>query len=333
MKTAVFAVTDNGRETARTITEFLKADYQDFSSELIKKYFHEYDALVFVMALGIVVRTIASEIGDKKSDPLVVVVDEAGRHAISVLSGHQGANKLAKEIAEVLGGVPVVTTASDVQGKLCVEEIAVELGLQLDYSTDAKAANAAIVNDRKIGIFLDPDLKSSKSLTEDITSLPLVSSPNGYDALITVTNKEQFELEVPTAILRPKNLIVGLGAKRGIGGADVSQAIKESLKEANLSAESVKALATADFKVGEKGFLDVAEEWKVPLVGVKSDDIKENEDKFETSDLVREKVGVGAVCEPCAVLAGEDARLIHGKRRYKGITVAIAEDSKWESSS
>ncbi|MEE9593795.1 MAG: cobalt-precorrin 5A hydrolase [Candidatus Hydrothermarchaeales archaeon] len=333
MRTAVFSVTDRGRMTAGKINDLLEADYYDFSAELIKKSFHEYDALVFVMALGIVVRTIASEIGDKRSDPLVVVVDEAGRHAISVLSGHRGANKLAKEIAEGLGGVPVVTTATDVQGKPCVEEIAAEMGLKLDYFSDVKGANAAIVNDRKVGIFVDPDLNSTKSFPESGVSFPLADSPDGYDTLLAVTNKDRYELEVPTAILRPKNLIVGLGAKRGVEGGNVMSAIRNSLKEANLSVDSVRALATADFKASEKGLVDVAEEMKVPLLTVKSDEIKENEDLFDTSEDVRAKVGVGAVCEPCAVLAGRGARLVQGKRRYSGVTVAIAEEKTWESSS
>ncbi len=333
MRTAVFSVTDRGRMMAGKINDLLEADYYDFSAELIKKSFHEYDALVFVMALGIVVRTIASEIGDKRSDPLVVVVDEAGRHAISVLSGHRGANALTKKIAEAVGGKPVVTTATDVQGKPCVEEVAAEMGLQLDYDSDLKGANAAIVNEKKVGILVDSDLSGSEFLQEFNGPLPVTNSSDGYDALIVVTNKEMYELGVPTAILRPKNLVVGLGAKRGVEGGNVMSAIRDSLKEANLSVDSVRALATADFKASEKGLVDVAEEMKVPLLAVKSDEIKENEDLFDTSADVRAKVGVGAVCEPCAVLAGRGARLVQGKRRYSGVTVAIAEEKTWESSS
>ena len=59
------------------------------------------DAIVAVMALGIVVRLAGPLAVDKRRDPAVVVVDDAGRFAISVLGGHgAGANELASEVAD-----------------------------------------------------------------------------------------------------------------------------------------------------------------------------------------------------------------------------------------
>lgn len=336
MKIAVFSVTNRGAATALRICEALKADYyDDFSKELVMRLYHEYDALVFVMALGIVVRSIASEIGDKKDDPLVIAVDEAGSHVISVLSGHRGANELAREIASRIGGVPVVTTASDVQGKACVEKMARDMGLALDYESDVKGVNAAIVNDKRVGILVDPELSGREGFLHRVHlfGMPIANSPDGYDALVVVTNKEQLSPDVPTAILRPKNLIVGLGARRGIESAKVLRAVEKSLKEANLSAESIRAFATADFKSGEKGLLDAAAELQVQLLAVSSSEIKKNEGRFATSQVVRARVGVGAVCEPSAVIAGRNAKLVLSKRRYDGVTVAIAEEARWENSS
>lgn len=337
MRTAVFSVTKQGKMTAQKICNALKADhYSKFSTALARRLYHEYDALVFVMALGIVVRTIASEISDKKDDPIVVAVDESGRHVVSVLSGHRGANELSGRIAAITGGVPVVTTASDVQGKECVEEMAGKLHLKLDHASSVKKVNAAIVNDGNVGLLVAHELAGRDGFLHRVhlaCSIPPVDSPDGCDALIVVTNREKYESRVPTAILRPRNLVVGLGSRKGIMGAKVLNAVKRSLKDANLSVLSLRALATADFKAKERGFLDAAVKLNVPLLAVSSEEIRRNEGMFNDSDVVKAKVGVGAVCEPSAVLAGRNARLVSGKRRYEGIAVAIAEESRWANSS
>lgn len=100
---------------------------------LVEKIFNEYDALVFIMALGIAVRAIAPHIRDKFSDPAVVVVDDVGRFTISVLSGHEGgANDLALKVANILHGEAVITTGSEAK-----KDIIVGIGCKADISSDA----------------------------------------------------------------------------------------------------------------------------------------------------------------------------------------------------
>ncbi len=71
--------------------------------------------IVFFGAMGIAVRLVASLLASKTSDPAVVVVDDAARHAISLVAGHEGgANELARRVARQLGAEPVITTASEV---------------------------------------------------------------------------------------------------------------------------------------------------------------------------------------------------------------------------
>jgi cobalt-precorrin 5A hydrolase len=83
----------------------------------LQELFQTGRPLVCVMALGIVVRILGPCAKDKKTDPPVVVVDEAGRFAISVLGGHEGgANELANQVARTIGAIPVITTASEVLG-------------------------------------------------------------------------------------------------------------------------------------------------------------------------------------------------------------------------
>ena len=115
------------------------------------KLFNDFDAIIAVMAVGIVVRSIAPLIANKKTDPAVVVVDDLGKYAISLLSGQiRGANRLAKIVAKEIGAIPVVTTATELLGKKSVEEIAEEHNLNLVNFESLTLVNSAIVNERKI---------------------------------------------------------------------------------------------------------------------------------------------------------------------------------------
>ena len=89
----------------------------DKLKSLLAKAFLGKNPLICIMATGIVVRYLAPLLQGKDVDPAVVVVDEAGRFAISLLSGHLGgANELARTVGNLIGATPVITTATDVQG-------------------------------------------------------------------------------------------------------------------------------------------------------------------------------------------------------------------------
>ena len=121
------------------------------SANYSPKLFNLFDAIIAVMAVGIVVRSIAPFIADKTTDPAVVVVDDLGKYAISLLSGHiGGANRLTKIVAGEIGAISVVTTATDLLGRKSVEEIAEEHDLKIVNFESLTLVNSAIVNERKI---------------------------------------------------------------------------------------------------------------------------------------------------------------------------------------
>jgi cobalt-precorrin 5A hydrolase len=116
--------------------------------------FAAFDGIVAIVSLGAVVRLIAPHLRNKETDPAVVVVDEAGRFAIPVLSGHLGgANALAGHLATALGATPVLTTASDARQTLAVDLLGRELGWTFEATHDEVVrASAAVVNDEPVAL-------------------------------------------------------------------------------------------------------------------------------------------------------------------------------------
>ncbi len=130
------------------------ACYAGKTAEQIPILFSNFDGIVAVVSLGAMVRLVAPHLGRKESDPGVVVIDEAGRFAIPMLSGHLGgANALAGLIADALGATPVLTTASDARQTLAVDLLGRELGWTFYASHDEIVrASAAMVNDEAVAL-------------------------------------------------------------------------------------------------------------------------------------------------------------------------------------
>jgi len=128
--------------------------YEGKTAEQIPALFAAFDAIVAVVSLGAVVRLIAPHLGSKANDPAVVVMDEAGKFAIPILSGHLGgANALAGHLARALGAIPVLTTASDSRQTLAVDLLGRELGWTIEATHDALVrASAAVVNDEPVAL-------------------------------------------------------------------------------------------------------------------------------------------------------------------------------------
>jgi len=155
MRTAYFYMTSRGGALTEKLTEkypgrvFGKAEYK----QAVAECWQECDALVFVMASGIVVRTIAPFIKSKTTDPAVVVLDQEGRFVISLLSGHLGgANALALALAKVTGGQAVITTATDVEKVPAMDVFAKENGLKIENIHVLKYISSAMVEKKPLAV-------------------------------------------------------------------------------------------------------------------------------------------------------------------------------------
>tara|TARA_B100000315_G_scaffold260834_1_gene326053 strand:+ start:6108 stop:7913 length:1806 start_codon:yes stop_codon:yes gene_type:complete len=341
MKIAIISVTKGGIATGyqiqnalseHDVTIFGKKEYiskEDVElifplGKFVGKLFKNFESLIFVTATGVALRSVAKHLKGKEVDPTVVVVDEMAKHVISLLSGHHGANELARDIASRIGADAVITTSTEVQGKVPVETLAKKLNLVIEDYRYLKEVNAAIANDNKVDLFSEIDFNLN---LPDLNLKPWAALEESKNPKIVITNK-LIKLDGPTVYLRPKNLILGIGARKNLNKDRLLEAIKKGLIIGKFSINSIKALATVDFRAKEKGFKDLVKSLNVPLIDISISAIREVEDNYKSSAYVKEKIGVGAVCEPCAVLAGNMASLVLNKTKLQGITLAVAEENE-----
>ena len=292
MRTAIISLTAEGAKLAAKISAkvggqtFAKGKDYSKLAELVAEVFGKFDGLIFICAAGIVVRMIAPHIVDKLSDPAVLVVDERGQNVISLLSGHVGrANELTVEIAKAIEANPVITTATDVEGKLSVDAIVSKFGLVPEPKEAIKAINAAILRGEEIFV------------TAGDVRLNLI----------------------------PQNLIAGVGCRRGTSSLKIFEAIERACAMIHQPIERVKLLASVDAKRDEVGLTSLAEAMGLEIKFFSTTELQKKIDeyKLEESKFVTRSVGVGNVCEAAALCCVEGARFALPKTPFKGVTVAL----------
>ncbi|NTW73214.1 MAG: cobalt-precorrin 5A hydrolase, partial [Eubacteriaceae bacterium] len=284
--------------------------------------------LLFIMATGIVIRTIKDLIGSKDKDPAILVMDEKGFHIISLLSGHLGrANEKTNEIAGLIGADPVITTASDVSGSMAVDTFAMDHGLTINDLTAAKDITAMIINGEKVAMINNSSMEFDGSRLPENVFLVNGEVSQDCQGVIAVSIKMELDLEKRYVILHPKTVIAGMGCRRNTTFEELKNALRDTFSRNNISIDSLKGIATVDLKEDEKGLMECASYFKVPLMIIPRNEILKVEDKFTGSDFVRKSIGVGSVAEPCGYLASDKGRCIEEKHRYEGITISV-----WESS-
>ena len=288
MRTAIISLTTTGSRLADKISEkvggqiFAKGRNFTGLADLVADIFGKFDGLIFICASGIVVRMIAPHIAGKLSDPAVLVIDERGRNVISLLSG---ANELTLEIAKAIEANPVITTATDVEGKFAVDAIASRFGLIPEPKEAIKAINSAILRGEEVFV------------TAGDVRLNLI----------------------------PQNLIAGIGCRRGTSSLKIFEAIQRACNMIHQPIERVKLLASIDAKKEESGLLALAEVMGLEIKFFSASELQDKIDeyKLEESKFVTRSVGVGNVCEAAALCCVEGARFALPKTSFKGVTVAL----------
>ncbi len=320
MKIALVAITRGGKALARQLAERLDGaiclDQKDGQkiAELLAANWRSYDGLVCIMAAGIVVRAIAPLLENKLVDPCVVVMDEKGRHAVSLLAGHiGGGNALAVRIAELTGGTPVITTGSDTLGLAALDLWAQEQELAVPSREELTGAAALLVNQGELRLYTD----------EEIVSLPpgftLVDKAEKADIIVSASTRFAGQ----AAVFRPRHLVIGIGCNRGTPTAEFEEALAELLASLHLSRKSIRNLASIDLKNDEAGLLRFAKDngWRIDFFPGERINSLTN---VAISFAALKAVGAIGVAEPAALLSAQSNHLESRKRKWKNVTMAVA---------
>jgi cobalt-precorrin 5A hydrolase len=344
---ALFCLTPGGIKLAKrlaaqlpmtcfTSQNLLEPGFEPFRgtlSQTVADIFNHYSALIFVCATGLTVRVIAPLIKDKFSDPAVVVLDDQGHHAISLLSGHMGgANALTRYIAELIGAAPVITTATDVHQLAAVDMLAQQLNATMtDFRQNCKKLNQLLVSDGKVGLFWDQSSldKVKMHWSEeycDTRGLILVTDLDDLpelDALLYVSLHDSVpSLPVPVYKLVPRCVVAGIGCKRDTPPSTVSRLLNQQLASQHIDPLALRAIGSVSIKQDEPALRHLANKCCVPFEIFSIDILKPVAAHFPVSEFVRKITGIGSVSQPVAWLMSNGC-LVGETLRTQGVTITL----------
>ena len=337
MKTAVVALTAKATQLAADLAPAIQADLhvQEKHSELVagaaavfyrpplgehvRHLFAAYRGIVFVMASGIVVRYIAPLLRSKLDDPAVVVVDEAGRHAISLLSGHLGgANELAAKVAAAIGAEPVITTATDLASLTAPDVLARRNRCTIGNPALIKTLNAALLAGETLSLFTPFPVAGPPPARYRL------NPPHPGEFNLVLNSRRTEPLTGQTLYLRPRHLVLGVGCRRGAGQGVIEAALTDLLDEHGLCRDSLHKVASIDLKADEPGLLALAAGLGVPLLTYSAAELAAMPGTLADSSFVREVTGTGNVCEAAALAAAAPGgELLVPKTAGRGVTLAV----------
>ena len=330
-KIAIIQISEAGSGIASTLKRQLNAEILERQD--VGKQWKDFDAFVFIGAMGICVRTIAPYVKDKHEDPAVVCIDSMGTNVISVLSGHVGgANNLTREIAAITGAREVITTQSDIAGLWALDTFESKFGWTVASIDGMNECIFSFVNREPTALLLEARDEGTDYLEatkpEHVTIIDDISEadPRKYRLVIIVS---PYIRHAPSGILTlhfvPMVGTIGFGLAHH---PDDYERIYDEIDEA----------------FAERGFLRCAH--KYCTINVKEDEefcemLKDDYGKevlFFTaeelaqvevpnpSETVAKHVGTPSVCEAAAILGSHHGKLLIPKVKGKNWTAALAID-------
>ena len=347
MTLAIVAITAGGAKLARRLgaelpearvylpEKFRQSDGCSYFTQSLAVWlpqlFANVEQLICIMATGIVVRILGPVLQGKDQDPAVVVMDEAGQYAISLLSGHLGgANDLARRLAAVSAATAVITTATDVNNLPAWDQLARDAGLQVEPIAHLKTLNRLLLEGGKIAL-----VDRRRRIAAAFSALPGVTLYDNFAAasgssaagLVFVTHRflPHLQQQPQMLALRPRDLVVGIGCNRGTSADEIEQAVRQKLKQAFLAFASIGCVASIDAKQDEVGLLEFAQRNKFPLEFHGADQLNNVEMVSPVSIYAQKAVGAKGVCEPAALLSSGLGPLLIRKQKIGNLTLAVAE--------
>ena len=331
----ICAFSPGGWDTADRIKEALKEHIvesrkkEENLGSFAEKAFDMRAPLVFVGACGIAVRTIAPFVKDKLFDSPVIVVDELGKNVIPVLSGHAGGgNELALCIAERIGGNPVITTATDINGLFSPDIFAVMNGFKIINRQALARVSYYLLERKRITLSVSPETGTgNKDIPREISLIPYPPDEKA-DIVVTSDVQNAEKTDASTLYLIPRELTVGVGCRKNTDKILIQNAIEQSfaLLGNKWGWDDIRSVASIDIKTLEYGLVAMTQQKKIPFLTYSAEELNGVNGSFSESEFVREVTGVSNVCERAALIsAGQGGELLLKKTVFGPVTIAVAK--------
>ncbi|MCG3268728.1 precorrin-3B C(17)-methyltransferase [Yoonia sp. I 8.24] len=322
LKPVVLALSQSGEATAHRVAAAIGAQVHGRADRVTKAdaFFpnaldHARDLfaagvpIIGVCASGILIRGVAPLLADKTAEPPVVSVSDDGSVVVPLLGGHRGANRLARQIADALGGEAAVTTAGDVALGVALDEP--PAGYRLHNPQDAKPVMASLLGGGGV-TFTDEELFD-------------VALPEGGAIEILVT--EAASTGGPAKLVyHPQRFALGLGCARNADPQEMWDHVLGALDAADVAPGAIACVASIDLKADEPAIIDVAARLGVPLRVFTAAELEAEAPRLANpSDVVFAEVGCHGVSEGAALAAaGAGAELSVAKSKTANTTCAVA---------
>ncbi|MCX7990788.1 MAG: cobalamin biosynthesis protein [Proteobacteria bacterium] len=329
-KIIITYITKSGEKLAKIIKDrvFKNATLKKLGSGQHEVFFEEafrnYDAVIAIMAVGIVVRGISKYLKDKTTDPAVIVIDEKGKFVISLLSGHLGgANEITEFISKRIKALPVITTSSDLNNYPAIDVYAKRSGYIISDKNLYKKLVMEMLDGKKIPVYLEDDEDDSFfqnnpfKILKDINEFKKRRSPKIYVGVRKTDSQ--------TLHLISKKLVLGMGFHRGIDEKSLFEFTSGVFTAHSLWLSAVSKIATIDKRKGEAGFERFAKKLKAEVFYFSEGELKEVK-LFEESKKVLKYHNVGNISETCAYLAGNGGKILVPKIRGGNITICVSKE-------
>jgi len=313
------------------------ADVVPYSEKLrvhLTNIWSQYRGIIFVMATGAVVRLIAPLLRDKKHDPAILVMDEAGENMISLCGGHQGGGEpLSRLLAQALGGNAILTGASASLKLPGIDVLGNPFGWRRGKG-DWTAVSRAIAHQQPVQIIQKVGSTLWQRHLPADHCFQFEEKATETKAGVLITDREEaFDPQIPQVLWHPRVLWVGMGCERGTPQAVIEQALHATLQQYSLASGAIAGLATIELKADEAGILDLAAEQNYPLKIYSAAEL--NQVSVPTpSAVVAQEVGTASVAEASALKAADSSELLVTKQIFKSkqgaVTIAIARsETEW----
>lgn len=336
-KIAVIQISEAGKHLAYFLQQELGA--QLIERTAVGEHWYNYDAFVFIGAMGICIRTIAPYVEDKHKDPAVVCVDSFGNHVISVLSGHiGGANDLTRQIASALGVEPVITTQSDNAGLWAIDTIYENYDWHMSHVGNLNTAIGKFVNREKVALLFDIRDEGTEYLEricpKHVTIVNSIDEIKEGNYALAIIVSPFIYSNLPSDLLvvyyTPQVLDLGIGLAHQ-APVETYDDIQQLLSEHNIClwSECIRSICTIDIKAEEpviQKFQD--EQYGLELKLYSAEELAKV-DVPTPSQTVADHVGTPSVCEAAALLASNHGKLLLPKIKGKNYTLAVAIDRKY----